>query len=143
MFEILEDEEPRQSVIFDPSTLHFIFVLDRSGSMWGQRMIKAKEALILFIRSLPAGCKFSVINYGSSQEYLFVKDRSTVIEYNEENVQDAISQIETYEADFGGTNIASPMEMAINMDADSSLRKRVILLTDGEITEGEGPEKVI
>ena len=35
------------------------------------------------------------------------------------------------------------MEMAINMDADSSLRKRVILLTDGEITEGEGPEKVI
>lgn len=59
--------------------------------MWGQRMIKAKEALILFIRSLPAGCKFSVINYGSSQEYLYVKDRSTVIEYNEENVQDAIA----------------------------------------------------
>jgi len=48
-----------------------------------------------------------------------------------------------YEADFGGTNIASPMEMAINMDSDSSLKKRVILLTDGEITEGEGPERVI
>ena len=33
--------------------------------------------------------------------------------------------------------------MAIDMDADASLKKRVILLTDGEITEGEGPEKVI
>jgi len=58
-------------------------------------------------------------------------------------VQDAISQIEKYEADLGGTNIASPMEMAIGIEADSSTRKRVILLTDGEITEGEGPERVI
>ena len=33
--------------------------------------------------------------------------------------------------------------MAIDIDADASLKKRVILLTDGEITEGEGPEKVI
>ena len=48
-----------------------------------------------------------------------------------------------YEADFGGTNIASPMEMAIEIDSGDSIRKRVILLTDGEITEGEGPEKVI
>ena len=35
---------------------------------------------------------------------------NNVIEYNEENALDAISQIETYEANFGGTNIASPME---------------------------------
>ena len=35
------------------------------------------------------------------------------------------------------------MEMAIEIDSGDSLRKRVILLTDGEITEGEGPEKVI
>ena len=64
--------------------------------MWGQRIVKAKEALILFIRSLPAGCKFSVINYGSTQSYLYVNGRQNVIEYNEQNVQDAISQIEKY-----------------------------------------------
>lgn len=66
-----------------------------------------------------------------------------LIEYNEENALDAISQIETYEADFGGTNIATPMELAIDMDVDRSLKKRVILVTDGEITEGDGPERVI
>lgn len=43
----------------------------------------------------------------------------------------------------GGTNIASPMEMAINEINDPSLTKRVILLTDGQITEGEPAEKVI
>ena len=31
----------------------------------------------------------------------------------------------------GGTNIASPMEMAINEVDDPNLTKRVILLTDG------------
>ena len=59
--------------------------------MWGQRIVKAKEALILFIRSLPADCKFTVISYGSTQSYLYVDGRQNVIEYNEQNVQDAIS----------------------------------------------------
>jgi Mg-chelatase subunit ChlD len=79
--------------VIDPKLLHFIFVLDRSGSMWGDRIVKAKEALTLFLRSLPEGCKFTVINYGSTQDYLLVKNEINVIEYNEENVLDAIRQI--------------------------------------------------
>ena len=31
----------------------FVFLIDRSGSMGGSRIEKAKEALILFIKSLP------------------------------------------------------------------------------------------
>ena len=43
----------------------------------------------------------------------------------------------------GGTNIASPMEMAILGVNDLDLKKRVILLTDGEITEGDPSGRVI
>ena len=49
------------------SEFHFIFIVDRSGSMQIERRIEvAKEALDLFIRSLPKGSKFSVISFGSS-----------------------------------------------------------------------------
>ena len=52
--------------------------------MSGSRIKKARDALILFLRSLPVGCKFSVISFGSRFEYLTVNE-ATVIEHNEEN----------------------------------------------------------
>jgi len=48
----------------------------------GGRIAKAREALILFLRSLPAGCKFSVIGFGSQIEDMAINGQ-TVIDYNE------------------------------------------------------------
>ena len=36
----------------------FIFIVDRSESMAGQRMDITKKLLTLFLESLPNGCKF-------------------------------------------------------------------------------------
>ena len=36
----------------------FYFVIDRSGSMGGSRIEISKEAMKLFMQSLPDGCKF-------------------------------------------------------------------------------------
>lgn len=44
----------------------YIFLLDRSGSMGGGRMEKAKEALTLFIQSLPQDTYFNVFSFGSN-----------------------------------------------------------------------------
>lgn len=49
----------------------YIFLLDRSGSMGGTRIKKATEALILFIRSLPADTYFNVVSFGNGSQPLF------------------------------------------------------------------------
>ena len=48
-------------------------MIDRSGSMYyGQNAIgMAKEALKIFIHSLPEGSKFNVSSFGSRFEFLF------------------------------------------------------------------------
>jgi len=65
--EIAEDEEP-DALVVDGSDFHFVFVVDRSGSMSGRFMETAKEALRLFIQSLPTGCKYSIISFGNKHE---------------------------------------------------------------------------
>lgn len=49
----------------------YIFLIDRSGSMDGERITKAKEALIVFLKSLPEQSYFNVVSFGSNYELLF------------------------------------------------------------------------
>ena len=56
---------------------HFIFIVDRSGSMKfepGNRMAKARDVLDLFLRSLPSGCHFSIISFGCDCKSMKIKD---------------------------------------------------------------------
>lgn len=44
----------------------YVFLLDRSGSMGGRAIEKAKEALILFLKSLPIDTYFQVVSFGDT-----------------------------------------------------------------------------
>jgi hypothetical protein len=56
---------------------------------YGQNAIAmAKEALKIFIHSLPEGSKFNVCSFGSGFEFLF--DSQPVVDYTEFNMNYAI-----------------------------------------------------
>ena len=54
----------------DPKNGTIVFLVDQSGSMSGQKMEVTKDALKLFLKSLPFGCKFDIVSFGSDFQYL-------------------------------------------------------------------------
>ncbi|KAK3729136.1 hypothetical protein QZH41_005822 [Actinostola sp. cb2023] len=108
----------------------FIFVVDRSGSMGIESRIKnARETLLLFLKSLPEGCYFNVIGFGSSFEKLFPKSES----YDDSSLNRACSHGESMEADLGGTEILAPLQDVFSQPLIKGYPRQVFLLTDGEV----------
>lgn len=130
--EVLLDEEPEMTQLAPGSDFHFVFVVDRSGSMSGAgRMDAAKQALELFMRSLPTDCMFSICSFGTRFTWMTCSSggQSRDIPYNESTQDEALAQIAGFRADHGGTDIRTPLEQAQAMN--SGRKKRVFILTDG------------
>jgi hypothetical protein len=86
-------------------TNEFIFVVDCSGSMDDENKIGlAREAMLLFLKSLPVNCHFNIIRFGSNHQALF--SEITAI-YNEENAKKAEQLTKQLRADLGGTELVS------------------------------------
>ena len=113
----------------------FIFLIDQSGSMGGNSINLVKQALLLFIKSLPVNSYFQLIGFGSN----FKKYNNEPVIYNKENVENIINIINGLEADLGGTNISSPLSAIYNDNSYSkiNLSKNIFLLTDGQVHDRE------
>ncbi|XP_062620555.1 von Willebrand factor A domain-containing protein 5A-like [Saccostrea cucullata] len=108
----------------------FVFIIDRSGSMHGDRINKAKEALLLLLKSLPVDCLFNVVSFGSVFSFLFPKSQ----QYNEENLEEALNLQKKMDADMGGTEIYKPLEEVFRTKPINSYARQIFLLTDGEVS---------
>ena len=82
-----EEDEEEEEVEFEPKLYEYVFLIDRSGSMSGQPIKLAVEALKLFLHSLPIGCKFNVVSFGSDYAKLF----ETSQPYNDLSFESALS----------------------------------------------------
>lgn len=107
----------------------FVFVVDRSGSMRGSRNNSARETLLLFLKSLPDGCYFNVVGFGSSYKTLFKNSQL----YNDENLKKATDLAETMQADLGGTEILRPLQWVFSQPLVKGHPRQLFLLTDGEV----------
>ena len=65
----------------------------------------ATDSLDIFVRSLPKGCKFSVISFGSGWDAL----QPITADYNDTTSQNALEQIKNFDSNYGGTNILEPL----------------------------------
>lgn len=82
--EITYGDQPQPTNYVDSEKGRFIFLLDRSGSMQGAKIELAKEAITLFLRSLPPESEYQVVSFGSSIHYLHGEKR--MLEYTKESL---------------------------------------------------------
>lgn len=109
----------------------FIFLIDRSGSMSGSYIKSARETLILFLKSIPPGCSFNIIGFGSSYRLLFPKS----VPYDQQNLDKAMHHAETVQADLGGTELLEPLKNIFEKQPLlPGLPRQVFVLTDGSVS---------
>jgi Ca-activated chloride channel homolog len=113
-------------------------VLDRSGSMQGEKIEQARAAALQVLEGLEHGEAFNIIDYSDSVEMFsqkpVIKESSTM--------QQARDYIKRIKAD-GSTNIHDALMEAMRQSPTAGMLPLTIFLTDGLPTSGETRESAI
>ena len=113
-----------------PIPKDFLFILDTSGSMEGNKIKQAKEALKYILRNLNPDDRFGVIDFSSDVR----KFRDTLSSVSA--VNDALSYVDGLAA-VGGTYIDGALKEGLNFVSNSDRPFYIIFLTDGLPTIGD------
>ncbi len=110
---------------YEDSEKEYLFIIDVSGSMMGEKLDETKRAVIECLKQLDVGDRFNIIPFESGFEAMNIKS----IEYNEKNMKKAIRYINQLEP-LGGTEILDPIKFALY---EKNKDKIVLLFTDGQV----------
>lgn len=107
-----------------------VFVLDRSGSMEGWKMLAARRATARMIDSLSSNDRFAVIAFDDRVEFL----PDNKLTHATDRVRYAATEQLAKVDHRGGTEMAEPLRRAANMLYGYDDRERaIVLVTDGQI----------
>jgi Ca-activated chloride channel family protein len=115
-----------------------LFVVDRSGSMSGQKIEQAKGALKFVLNNLSKGDLFNIVAYDSTIESF----RPELQRFDDETRGAAIGFVDGLYAG-GSTNIDGALKTALGQLTDERRPNYVLFLTDGLPTVGERNEMQI
>jgi Ca-activated chloride channel family protein len=115
-----------------------VFVIDRSGSMSGEKIQQAKEAAKFVLNNLRDGDTFNIVAYDSQIESF----RPELEKFTPETRAAALGFVNGLFAG-GSTNIDGALDRALGMLRDDERPSYVIFLTDGLPTVGELKEPAI
>jgi hypothetical protein len=120
------------NVVSLKSPSEIIFLADRSGSMV-DKIEALKTAMGFFLKSLPNNCSFNICSFGSNHALMWSESRP----YNQASLDEAMSYINNFRADMGGTELLSGLRSVVEK-ADPVLSTQIITLTDGEVWNAAG-----
>jgi Ca-activated chloride channel family protein len=110
-----------------------IFVLDTSGSMAGEKMTQARNALTYCVNRLNPEDRFNLVDFSTEARTY----SESLVKVSPESQKGALKYIERIEAR-GGTAIAEALERALGMfGADPGRVPILVFMTDGLPTIGE------
>jgi Ca-activated chloride channel homolog len=113
-------------------------VLDRSGSMAGEKMDQARAAALQIVEGLEDGESFNIITYNEAVTTLFPKPQ-VKNPANTRSARDFLNAIRVS----GGTNIHGALQESLAQPTVPGSLPVVLFLTDGIPTIGETFEKTI
>jgi uncharacterized protein YegL len=130
---------PQRSELGDYMAKEIIFVLDKSGSMCGNKISQLKTAFKEIVNQLHTNDTFNIITFDS----YITNYKTGLIGASSVNKSQAVSFINEIQAS-GSTNINDAMETALDMFIISETKMPIIvMLTDGLPTSGETETKYI
>jgi Ca-activated chloride channel family protein len=110
---------------------YFSFVMDNSGSMAGYKIEQAKDAARYFVDNLNQQDRFNVISFNAAVSALFPSPQGV----SAASQSQAVTFIDSKYAD-SMTNLNQAMLTALSSDFDPTFARILVLLTDGEPTDG-------
>ncbi len=109
-----------------------ILVLDKSGSMRGEKIDQARRAAAYVVDKMRSRDRFTLINYDSRVETF----RSELTSGDKETRNDASDYIDSMLAG-GSTNIDGALAKALDFSSEADGPAYVVFMTDGQPTVGE------
>ena len=124
-------KEVKQQHLMTQMRGEYIFLIDRSGSMAGDRIDMAKSSLSLFLRSLPKDSYFNVVSFGSHYDFMHKESSQGS---SQESLNSACKRVEGFGADMGGTEIYSCLQAVFTQRLKPGYPRFIFLLTDGAVS---------
>jgi len=108
-------------------------MLDCSGSMCGDSINQARQALSDILSQLRVEDYFNIITFGSTCRPLFKEQ----MQANKGNITAARRILRSIEADMGGTEIQAALETTVRITGPA-FPQEIFLITDGEVWDSNG-----
>ncbi|MDO9583748.1 MAG: VWA domain-containing protein [Desulfomicrobium sp.] len=104
-------------------------VVDCSGSMGGESILQARQALLRSLDRLRPEDHFNIILFGSSCTALFNRQEPA----DATHLEAAITLTRSMDANMGGTEMEKALEKALNSASPAGMPEDILLITDGQV----------